>query len=173
MEKPPDLSEDYWGRLSERHQALYLLVRPQPKTAYSVDVSLNDLESFLGKIAADQQNMGGSFELEPDFQRGHVWTVAQRAAYMEAILRGTAPIRIIFNCPGWLRNGGSGGDIPEQTFQCVDGLQRLTAVRQFLADEFTIFQGLTSFRDKPRPSGRGRIAAVHEVGRKPSIRMQP
>lgn len=143
MSKPFDLSEQYWASLSAKAQALYGLIRPQPKAAYTVDVHLDYMEDFFQKQMVELPSMGGSFDLAPDFQRGHVWSDTQRVAYIEAVLRGTAPTRILFNCPGWQRNDAGGGDIPEYTFQCVDGLQRLTAVRKFLAGEYTIFGGLS------------------------------
>lgn len=143
MSKPADLSSLYWAGLSPKAQALYSLIRPLPKAAYTMDVHLDYMEDFFQKQRVELPSMGGSFDLEPDFQRGHVWSDEQRVAYIEAVLRGTAPTRILFNCPGWQRNDAGGGDIPEYTFQCVDGLQRLTAVRKFLAGEYTIFDGLS------------------------------
>lgn len=47
--------------------------------------------------------------------------------------------------------GGVKGDIKEHTFECIDGLQRLTAVRKFLAGEFTVFGGLTAADLKGTP----------------------
>lgn len=106
---PFGLSRQYWASLSPKNQALYHLVRPQPKAAYEVDVQLGYVEDFILAQQRDLPKMGGSFELDPDFQRGHVWTDAQRIAYVESIIRGTAPTRILFNCPGWSNAGGSQG----------------------------------------------------------------
>ena len=145
MKKPFDLSDSYWNGLSERDKALYGLVRPMPTAAYTSDWVISGLENTLQHLERDQREVGGSFELEPDFQRGHVWSEAQRVAFIESMLRQTAPARILFNCPGWSRStesAGAMGDIPENTMQCIDGLQRLTAVRKFMAGEFTVFGGL-------------------------------
>ena len=157
MSKPFDLSDEYWESLSPKAQALYGLIRPQPKAAYTVDVHLNNMEDFFQKQADELPPMGGTFELEPDFQRGHVWADAQRISYVEAVLRGTAPTRILFNCPGWQRNDAEGGDIRPYTFQCVDGLQRLTSVRKFMAGEFPIFGGLSVEDLKSTPFSLGRF----------------
>lgn len=168
VNKPFDLSDSYWNKLSGRDQALYALVRPMPTAAYTSDWIISGLEKTLERMALDQQEAGGSFELEPDFQRGHVWTGAQRAAFIESLLRQSAPVRILFNCPGWSRSSrGSGGpgDIPENTFQCIDGLQRLTAVRKFMAGEFTVFGGLSAqdLKGSPFDLGRYRLQmAVYE-----------
>lgn len=153
--KPSDLSDQYWARLSLKDQTLYELVRPQPKAAYTSDVRLGYIEDFIASQERDLPGLGGSFELNPDFQRGHVWTQPQRVAFVEAVIRQAAPTRILFNCPGWFNTKGAKGDIPEYTFQCVDGLQRLTAVRKFLAGEFTVFDGLSATNLKGSPFDPG------------------
>lgn len=139
---PFGLSDQYWEKLSQKDQALYGLIRPQPKAAYTVDIGLDYLEEFLSNQERDLVKMGGRLELEPDFQRGHVWGKSQRMAFIEALLRGTAPTNILFNCPGWQQVHDDRGDIPEYTFQCVDGLQRLTSVRKFMAGEFPVFNDI-------------------------------
>lgn len=142
--KPENLSDDYWEKLSPEHQALYGRIRPLPTPVYTVDCHIGNLERSLASIERDMAMCNGKFELEPDFQRGHVWTEGQRVAYVEAVVRKTAPTRLLFNCPGWTSSArAQEGDIPENTFQCVDGLQRLTALRKFLAGEFTVFGGQT------------------------------
>jgi hypothetical protein len=84
--------------------------------------------------------------MEPDFQRGHVWTAAQQVAYMEYFLRGGTSGRDLYtNCPGWYR-----GDIKD--FVVVDGKQRLTAALRFLHNEIGVFGGhlYKEFTDIPR-----------------------
>lgn len=49
---------------------------------------------------------------------------------------------MLFNCPGWTSSRLERGDIPLHTFQCIDGLQRLTAIRKFAAGELSVFGGL-------------------------------
>lgn len=98
---------------------------------YQVDVFWRSLQSTL----ADYEQAEG-LDLDPDFQRGHVWTEAQQKAYVEFIVRGGQTGRVLlFNCPGW--NGGIGG--PKGPIVLVDGKQRLNAVLRFLNDEITIF----------------------------------
>ena len=71
--------------------------------------------------------------LDPDFQRAHVWTPAQQTAYIEYMLQGGEVGRnITFNHTGW---GGS----YRGTFEIVDGKQRIEAVRAFMRDEVTAF----------------------------------
>lgn len=161
---PYGMTEKYWDSLSPEHQALYALVRPMPDAAYTVDWPLNVLEDTLAKIERDTLEMGGSFELNPDFQRGHVWTDAQRIAYVEALLRKTTTGRILFNCPGWTRAPSTQGDIPANAFQCVDGLQRLTAVRKFMAGELGVFGGMTATDLKGTPFNAFRMTYRLQVG---------
>ena len=82
-------------------------------------------------------------ELDPDFQRGHVWTEDKQIAYVEFCLRGGDSSRtILFNHPNWM-------DSFEGPMTLVDGKQRLEAVRKFIRNELPIFDGnlLNDFDD--------------------------
>lgn len=142
-ECPAHLSQGYWLSLSDVERELYLRIRPQPDAAYTCDVSLSSLENWLESQAKDLADIGGSLELHPDYQRGHVWSMQQRIEYMESFIRGQAPKLIMFNCPGYMSMCAH-GDVPANTMQCIDGLQRLTSVRMFLRGEIGVFGGLTS-----------------------------
>lgn len=75
------------------------IIQPIPDPHYTIDSPFIDLERMLEGY---HNNWG--LNLEPDFQRGHVWTDAQRISYMEGILRGTVgeSQRVIqFNAPHW------------------------------------------------------------------------
>jgi uncharacterized protein with ParB-like and HNH nuclease domain len=75
----------------------------------------------------------GGLELHPDFQRGHVWTENQKHHFIENVLRGvvsTSGFLVQFNCPNW-EDGSYTGDLP-LGMECIDGLQRITAVLDFL-----------------------------------------
>ena len=123
----------------EKNAALDQLIRPLPNPRYTIDVSFRYIEHQLNGY---EQDWGG-LNLEPDFQRGHVWTYEQRVAFIEGIFRGTVgdSQRIIqFNVPHW-DDENHGGDLPNE-IQIVDGLQRLTTVRMFMAGEIAIFGGL-------------------------------
>ena len=72
-------------------------------------------------------------ELDPEFQRGHVWTRNQQIAYLEFALKGGNSGRDIYwNNPTWQ------GSYTAKTV-LVDGKQRLTAVLLFLKGELPIF----------------------------------
>ena len=99
--------------------------------SYAIDCSLPFLKDWI----ADEQK--DSLELNPDFQRGHVWTREQEIAYIEFLLRGGRTGRdLYFNKPSW-HNAVPDGAYDD--FVCVDGLQRITAILRFLGNEFPAF----------------------------------
>lgn len=103
---------------------------------YQVDVPWDNIEQFIDRHSRE---FGSGFQICPDFQRGHVWSVKQKIAYIEFCLRGGASARmLLWNCACW-HGGGTSSPLV-----LVDGLQRLTAVRDFLADEFRVFGSLFS-----------------------------
>lgn len=76
---------------------------------------------------------GGQLNLNPDYQRAHIWTPDQQTAYVEYRLRGgETGTTLTFNCPGW--NADYHGP-----FELLDGKQRLEAVRAFLANKIPAF----------------------------------
>lgn len=85
-------------------------------------------------------------QLNPDFQRGNVWTEKQQISYIEYLLRGGKSARVIyFNKPSWQGTRIFNYD----DFVVVDGLQRLTAVMKFVNNELKVFgYYLNEFEDK-------------------------
>ena len=75
-------------------------------------------------------------EMNPDFQRGHVWTDEQQIAFLESVLKGGAKnARVIYlNNPNWKHR-----DRLYKDFVCVDGLQRYTAIKRFINNEIKVF----------------------------------
>lgn len=133
----PGLTEESPEHKNVRMEAL---IQPLPAPRYTIDVDFSYLEKQLAGYARDW----GGLNLEPEFQRGHVWTEAQRAAYIEGIFRGTVNdgLQVIqFNVPQW-ENDEPDGDLPHEV-QIVDGLQRLTTIRMFMANELRAF-GMTA-----------------------------
>ena len=100
---------------------------------YEVNISLNYLEQTITDYEKEY-----NLELNPGFQRGHVWTEEQQKAYVEFFLRGGKTGRVIyFNNPMWENYDDiKNYDIP---MVCVDGLQRITALRRFLNNEIKVF----------------------------------
>lgn len=133
----------------ERSNLLASFINPVPQSNYHVDVELMDIEWQLQRYTENY-----NLNLNPDFQRGFVWTLEQQIAYIEAIVRdavNTAGRTVTLSC------AEMGGDIkPDSDLKdvmlCIDGLQRLTALRDFVAGKFKVFQ------DNPLPEYKGGMA---------------
>lgn len=108
-------------------------IKPFTKSGtYEVDIPLNYLERTLQSYIEDW-----GLEMNPDFQRGNVWTREQQIAYVEFFFRGGKTSRVIyFNCPEF---GDKKSDSDMDNMVLVDGLQRLTALTKFLRNEIPIF----------------------------------
>jgi hypothetical protein len=100
---------------------------------YYVNVDWDGLENNLNRYTKNY-----NLQLEPEFQRAHVWTQEQQTKYVEWILKGGKSGRdIYFNYPNWMGSSKEPKDHDYMTL--VDGLQRITAVRDFLNDKFSVF----------------------------------
>ena len=114
---------------------------------YEVDVMLPYLNDMLKGYEKHY-----TVTLNPDFQRGHVWTKEQQIKYIEFFLQGGKSARTIyFNCPAF--GGVTGIDIDTNELVCVDGLQRMLALLSFTNDSLKVFGHYYSeYEDKPRDS---------------------
>jgi hypothetical protein len=102
-------------------------IKKFPNIHYKIDVSLDYIEFVLKRYSTMQLN------LNPDFQRGHVWTKEQQIAYMEFLMRNPQSGKeIYFNHPNWMSTY-------EGDFVLVDGKQRLHAALAFLHNEIPIY----------------------------------
>lgn len=110
---------------------------------YRVNMPLRDIPE---RIKNWQEDEWYKLQLNPKFQRGHVWTEEQQTRFMEYLLRGgRANTTIYFNQPSWQSYSTS----EYNDFVCVDGLQRLTAVLRFLNNEIKVFGSYyKDFEDK-------------------------
>ncbi|WPS85553.1 DUF262 domain-containing protein (plasmid) [Brevibacillus halotolerans] len=105
------------------------------------------LVSFVRFIEEAEKEEG--LQMNPDFQRGHVWTEEQQVKYIEFLLRGGKTARKIYlNNSNW----NNTNDTPsEKLYVCVDGLQRATAIRRFVNNEIRVFGLLfREFEGNPR-----------------------
>ena len=99
-----------------------------PCPPYRVNVPWRDLEHYMDSGPS-------KLNLEPDYQRGHVWTEDQSRRYVEWVLSGGMSGRDIFcNHPGWMRNW-------KGLYEVVDGKQRITAALNFKNNKLTVFGG--------------------------------
>ena len=79
--------------------------------------------------------MNSPLIMEPEWQRGHVWTLEQQTSYMEYFLKGgNAGRELYFNCSTFQ------GDYSTPMY-CLDGLQRITAAIGFMHNNVPVFGG--------------------------------
>lgn len=85
-----------------------------------------------------------NLKMNPDFQRGHIWTEEQQIKYVEFFLRGGKSGRdFYFN---WNQD--------TDEYVCVDGLQRTTALKRFVDGEIEVFgQYFKEFEFTKREAG--------------------
>jgi uncharacterized protein with ParB-like and HNH nuclease domain len=99
---------------------------------HSLDRFVKQIEDWQNGVDTDVK-----LDMNPDFQRGHVWTEKQQIAFIETILKnGAKNARTIYlNHPNWLRRNNNNYN----EFVCVDGLQRYTATKKFINNELKVF----------------------------------
>lgn len=95
---------------------------------YRINMSLEDIKD---RIERDISEYG--LNLNPDFQRAHVWNIDQRILYVEFLLKGGRSNPIYFNHEGWMKSFRG-------EYVIVDGKQRLTSILMFLNNEFPVFK---------------------------------
>lgn len=97
----------------------------------------------------NEQIEESGLQLNPNFQRGHVWSEQQQIAFLEYFFKGGKSGTVIyFNKPDWHYSVGEG---LYNEYVCVDGLQRITAIQRFVNNEIPIFGSyFNEFDDKPR-----------------------
>ena len=102
-----------------------------PRSYWYTDCGFDYLEKMLDSW--NDRDSGSPLILNPEWQRGHVWTEEQQIAFMEYMLKGGTTGRVVyFNCSSW----GRGYNTP---VYCLDGLQRITTVLKFMRNELPAF----------------------------------
>jgi len=98
--------------------------------SYQINICLSEVVDTVNSWTEKH-----GLELNPDFQRGHVWNEEQQIAFVEFMLRGGKSAKVIyFNHPGWMDDWKG-----NRNMVCVDGLQRLTACMRFINNEIPVF----------------------------------
>lgn len=110
---------------------------PLPRPAHHHTCELKYIETWL---AEEKENNADGVDLNPDFQRGHVWSLEQQKLFVENMLRriiDQSGLTLRFNCPSWRENRAVDSDLPDQLV-CLDGLQRLSSIRDFISGKFGV-----------------------------------
>jgi hypothetical protein len=113
---------------------------------YEVQVPLRSVPRTLAEYIQEY-----GLQMDPKFQRAHVWGPLQRSRYVEYLLRDGHSSRVIyFNCYNW-----RGRAVAPGPMLLVDGKQRLSAVLGFLDNRVTAFGKLFREFQGPLPSING------------------
>jgi hypothetical protein len=142
----------------------YTRFKDIPKFTQRCNYRINVSWDYLREHLADWKKSG--LDLDPDFQRAHVWTREQKIAYVEYALRGgMSGQEIYFNCPQWSMGHRAAGQ-----FVLVDGKQRLQAVLDFLEGRIPAFGSLfPEYTDKLRMLDAGFIFNVNELATRAQV----
>ena len=93
--------------------------------------------SLVKYIEEEVETMG--LQLNPEFQRGHVWTEEQQIAWIEYHLRGGKSGNTIYLKHPFWRSIREPRESEYKDYVCVDGLQRITAAQRFIHNELKVF----------------------------------
>lgn len=122
----------------------------------------NRLLSFIKELISDS-----SLNMNPDFQREHVWTEKQQIKFIEFFLQGGTTGRVLyFNNPSWRVKAST----KYNDFVIVDGKQRIRAIERFMNNEIQVFGSyLSDFKDEPRFSNGSFLVNVNDLQTKKEV----
>jgi hypothetical protein len=118
----------------KKHLGKMLKYQSIPKLIPTGNYKINSFLYML-KDSIDRYVEEYNLNLDPDFQRHHVWNLNQRIQFVEFILQGGKCNPIYFNHTAWMKS-------VDGEMVVVDGKQRLTSLLMFLNNEFTVFKNL-------------------------------
>lgn len=105
------------------------LARPWDPTKIRVQTKTFSLRQVIDDID------DGSIDVTPDFQRGYVWKDRQQTRLVESVLLGIPLPAFYFDAD------------EESRFKVVDGVQRLTTIREYATDRFQLSRDLEYLRE--------------------------
>lgn len=131
-----------------------IIQKRKPYVFRTTDVNIQFLEDhlFLKESTSDHAYMKDKVDLDPIFQRGHVWTKEQQIQFIENLLsrpQSTNTLVYFNDCCTLdrLKEKTPKNDWVYNKFICLDGLQRLTATLAFIRGEFKCFNDQISWQD--------------------------
>jgi uncharacterized protein with ParB-like and HNH nuclease domain len=109
---------------------------PQFTTDGYYQVEYN-LVRFVKYLQEEVEEYG--LQLNPDFQRGHVWTEQQQIDWLEYFLMGGKSGNVIYLNNPFLHRYREPKPNEYGDYVCVDGLQRITSIQKFVSNEIKVF----------------------------------
>ena len=98
-----------------------------------------DLDQFQDTFARWKDNYG--LNLDPEFQRPHVWSEETKIKFIEFILRGGVVQPMRFNSPVFGGETHKNHSDLSEDIVLVDGKQRLNAIMEFIDNKIAVFGG--------------------------------
>lgn len=92
--------------------------------------AVDKIECGIGYLVETIENY--EIDFDPPYQRGYIWSEAQKVAYVEHILKGGDAGNFVLNDRMTKEIGG-------RSYELVDGKQRLTAILDALAGRIRVF----------------------------------
>ena len=94
-------------------------------------LSLNSFNYTVGHFLVPEEGLRSRdvFDFDAPYQRGSVWTEAQRVALIKSLLMGLPIGSVVLNNRGFSS---------EKLYSVVDGKQRIQAIRAFFKGEFAV-----------------------------------
>lgn len=106
-------------------------IKKFPFASYNVTIGWLFLQDWLDRHNEDILKV----DMDPEYQRGYIWTLRQKVLYIEYQLKGGFSGRDIFwNCPTWMHFNDK-----ENIIELVDGKQRINTVLEFLNNKIPVF----------------------------------
>jgi hypothetical protein len=95
------------------------------------------LLTFVNYIEEEEKEYG--LQLNPEFQRGYVWTEEQQIRWIEYHLRGGKSGNTVYLNDPFFQAWECAKEGDYKDYVCVDGLQRITAAKRFIHNEIPAF----------------------------------
>ena len=115
-----------------------------------VNIDIRHLKDWMNNFTGTHDDYSETdilLELNPEFQRGHVWNLDKQIAFIENLLRGIDINKIIRFNDLTMYPHDDADDFLQNKILCIDGLQRLTAIIDFIDGKYKIFNNQLNYQD--------------------------
>ena len=130
---------------------LFAIIQPvQHYATQSTHVDIRHLKSWMENFTGTTDNYSYEnvlLEMNPEFQRGHVWDINKKIAFVENLLRGLDINKTIRFNDLTMRPHDNADVVLRNKIVCIDGLQRFTAIIDFIDGKFKVFDKQLSYED--------------------------
>lgn len=130
---------------------LFEIIKPVKQYATQrTNIDIRHLKDWMAQFEGTPSNYSYEnvlLELNPEFQRGHVWNLDKQIAFIENLLRGIDINKTIRFNDLTMRPHDDADEILKNKIICIDGLQRLTAIIDFVDGKYKVFNNQLSYDD--------------------------